>query len=337
MHSEMSQDDHDKIFEMILAGWATQAVRTLAALSVAEHLEAGPLSAHQIAGRESSDPDMTYRVLRAGAAMGLLEYDADAAVFSGTRMLRVLHKDSPVSLKHFAQSAPAETYWLPLVHMPETVARGENYVTEVLGGSVFEYYERHKEAGRLFGAGMTDVSTPVIREAVVAIDAADARSVVDIGGANGTFVAELLVRHPQLTGVVLELPQAIPGVAEEARRHNLGRRMTGAEGDFFVEVPAADIYLLKFILHDWDDESCRTILRNIRRAMNPGARVVIVEMSVAQNAVSAALLDLLMMTAFAGKERDESEFERLLEAADLKAARITPLNRPYQLIEAVAA
>ena len=230
MQSETSQDDHDKVFEMILAGWATQAVRTLAALSVAEHLAAGPLTAHQIAERESSDPDMTYRVLRAGAAMGLLEYDADAAVFSGTRMLQVLHKDSPVSLKHFAQSAPAETYWWPLVHMPETVARGKNYVTEVLGGSVFEYYERHKEAGRLFSAGMTDVSTPVIREAVVAIDAADARSVVDIGGANGTFVAELLVRHPQLTGVVLELPQAMPAVAEEARRHNLEGRMTGAAG-----------------------------------------------------------------------------------------------------------
>ena len=112
--------------------------------------------------------------------------------------------------------------------------------------------------------------------------------------------------------------------------------MAGVEGDFFVEVPAADLYLLKFVLHDLDDGSCARILTNIRRAMTPGARLVIVEMTVAQNAVSAALMDLAMMFAFSGREREVAEFERLLGSAGLEAGRVIPLHPPYQLLEARA-
>jgi hypothetical protein len=132
----VSQDDHDKVYQLIMAGWGAQAVRTLAALSVAENLAAGPLSAGQIAERESSDLDMTYRVLRAGAALGLLEYDAATQMFSGTTALEVLQKDSPFCLKHYAQVANSDAFWLPGLRLPETVKRGENQVTEVLGCSV---------------------------------------------------------------------------------------------------------------------------------------------------------------------------------------------------------
>jgi hypothetical protein len=336
MQSPNPRDDHDRVFELIMAGWGSQAVRTLAALSVAEHLAAGPLSAADIAARESSDADMTYRVLRAGVALGLLEYDAEAALFAGTAMLSVLHEDSPVCLKHYAQAAISDAFWLPALRLPETVMRGENYVTEMLGSSAFEFLGEREDDARLFSAAMTDLSTPVIRDAVRAIDVADARSVVDIGGANGAFVAELLRTHPQLTGLVFDLPAVTPGVAEEARRLDLGERMAASPGDFFVEVPSADIYLLKFVLHDWDDAACTTILQNIRRAMNPGARVVIVEMNAGENA-GAALMDLGMLHAFAGREREAPEFRRLLESAGLEAERISSLHPPYQLIEAVAA
>jgi len=336
MQPDISIDDHDKVFELIMAGVGSQAIRTMAALSVAEHLATGPLSAGQIAERESSDPDMTYRVLRAGVALGLLEYDADTSLFSGTRLLGVLHRDAPACLKHYALAGISDAFWLPLVRMPDAVSRGGNYVREMLGSSAFEFLGRHAEDARLFSRAMTDLSTPVIREASDALDVSNVVSVVDVGGADGAFVAELLQRHPHLHGVVFDLAAVVPGVAEEARRRGLDKRLTAAAGDFFVEAPAADLYLLKFILHDWDDESCRTILRNIRQAMNPGARVVIVEMTVGQNALSAVLLDLAMMSNFTGREREASEFERLLESADLKAERISPLRAPYQLIEAVA-
>lgn len=332
-----SQANFDTVYQLIMAAWGAQAVRTLASLSVAEQLASGPRSAEQIAELAASDPDMTYRVLRAGTALGLLRYDAAEGVFSGTPMLEVLHKDSPFCLKHYALAGLSETFWLPALRLPDTVIRGENYATETLGCSTFEYLSQHHEQAQIFGAAMTDLSTPVIRDAVAAIDVADARLVADVGGANGTFLAELLAAHPQLTGVVLDRPAALPGVEQEARRHQLGDRMTGMAGDFFEEIPAADIHLLKFVLHDWNDDSCKRILRNVRRAMRPGARLMIVEMTVDQNQLTAALMDVAMMFAFSGREREMGEFERLLQAADLKISCVTPLHPPYHLIEACAA
>jgi len=190
----------------------------------------------------------------------------------------------------------------------------------------------------MFRAAMTDISAPVIREAVSAIDVAGGRFAVDIGGANGAFVAELLQANPHLSGAVLDLPEAMPGVAQESRRRGLGERMSGIGGDFFDSVPTADLYLLKFVLHDWSDESCVQILSNIRRAMNPGARLFIVEMTFTDEAtsMSAALMDVGMIFGFTGRERDLTEFEKLLRAADLAIVRTSILHHPYQLIEAQA-
>jgi len=147
-------------------------------------------------------------------------------------------------------------------------------------------------------------------------------------------LAGLLERHPQLHGVVLDLPQVMAGVAEEACRRGMANRMTGQPGDFFDRLPSADLYLLKFILHDWDDESCRRILSNIRRAMNPGARLIIVEMVADTVTLEASLMDIAMMFAFTGQERDERHFESLLSAAGLRTSRTVGLHHPYRLIEA---
>jgi O-methyltransferase domain len=130
----------------------------------------------------------------------------------------------------------------------------------------------------------------------------------------------------------------MPGVSEHSRRLGLGDRMRGIAGDFFESVPSGDYYLLKFILHDWSDESCVKILSNIRRAMNPGARVFIVEMVFSDQDISkdAALLDMVMLFGLTGQEREMAEFEKLLQAADLASVRTTPLHRPYHIIEAQA-
>jgi hypothetical protein len=333
-----AHEEHDEVYRLIMAGWGSQLVRTLATLSVAEHLDQDSLTARQIAERTSSDPNMIYRVLRAGVALGLLEYDNETTAFTGTSRLAILHKDSPLTLKHYAQAAPGPAFWLPALRLSETVTRGGNYAEEMLGGIVWEFFAEHDDEARTFRRAMTDISAPVIREAVSAIGAVDGRLVIDVGGANGAFVGELLQRNPHLTGVVLDLPQAMAGVADESRRRGLTDRMTGVAGDFFDSVPAADLYLLKFVLHDWSDESCVKILSNIRQAMNPGARLFIVEMMFTHqaNSISAALMDVAMLFGLTGQEREMSEFETLLGVADLAIVETTALHRPYQLIEAQA-
>jgi hypothetical protein len=324
---------------MIMAGWGSQAVRALAELSVAEHLASQDLTAREVAQRAGTDPSATYRLLRVGVALGMLEYDDRSERFHGTPLLGLLHGDSPVSLKYYAMACVSRALWHSALYLPEAVRTGRNQAEQALASDVFAYFSQHPAEGRMFGTAMTQLSGPDIREAVPVINVGEARTVVDIGGAEGGFAAELVHQHPGLDGLVLDLEHAMPGVAEEAARQNLGGRLTGVPGDFFDKVPAGDLYLLKFVLHDWDDESCVKILSNIREAMNPGARLYIVEMVVSGTSASlgAVLLDMAMLFAHGGKEREISELDELVKAAGLRTARVTPIQNPYHVIEVEAA
>lgn len=334
--SAAGYDEHDELAILILAGYGAQVVRSFANLSIAEHLADGPLTAKQLAGHASSDPDMTYRLLRAGVSLGLLEYDRTTEAFAPTSRLGILHQDSPFTLKHFAQAAAGPAFWQTSIRLADSVRRGRNYVEETLGADLWGYLGQHNDEAWMFRTAMTDISAPVVRDAVAALDAAASGFVVDVGGASGTFVGEMVQRNRHLTGAVFDLPQAMPGVAEHAEQLGIPDRMSGIAGDFFESVPAADYYLLKFILHDWSDESCIKILSNIRRAMKPGARLFVVEMVITERdvPVNAALLDMVMLFSLTGQERELAEYEKLLNAADLRIAKTTALHQPYQLIEA---
>jgi hypothetical protein len=275
--------------------------------------------------------------LRAATAMGFLTYDASAELFSGTPMLDVLHGESAMSLKHYAQTVGSEVFWLPSRRLPEAVLQGSNVAEEVLGCTPFEYFAENERDARIFSAAMTELSSPVIAEAVPVLDVGDAQLVVDVGGADGAFVAAVLERHAHLRGIVLDLPQVMAGVADEAEKRGLAERLSGVAGDFFEHVPSGDLYLLKFILHDWDDASCHRILSNVRRAMTPRSRLVIVEMTAETGTLDASLMDVAMMFAFTGQERDERHFESLLTAAGLTVSRTQRLHQPYLLIEATPA
>jgi hypothetical protein len=219
------------------------------------------------------------------------------------------------------------------------VRAGATQIEAAVGSDLWAYFEKNPEEGQLFGAAMTDLSTPVILEAAEVIDTSDVELVADIGGANGAFVHELLVRNPKLRGIVFDLPTTLPGAQVGAERLGLEDRASTMAGDFFQSVPAANLYLLKYILHDWDDASCVHILRNVREAMAPGARVVIVEMLVGETADPGigTLMDMNMLALASGKERDLHEFDALLEAAGLRRSAVNSLQPPYCVIEAIAA
>ena len=329
-------ESHQQVFHLITAAWGSQTVRTLAELSVAEHLASGPLDAREIAARESTELSATHRLLRAGVALGLLTYDRERDLFSGTASLDVLREDSPYSLKYYALFCGGLTFWKPAMLLPDAVRTGKNQAAAALGTDLFDHLRKNPDVARQFSAAMTDASAPVIRAAADVMSVESARVIVDVGGSSGTFVTELVRRNPQVSGIVLDLPHVVPGVVEYAERHGVGGRVTGVAGDFFQSVPTGDAYLLKFILHDWDDESCVTVLRNIRRAMVPGARLYIVDMVVddSQPDVDAAMMDMAMLFSTGGLERSVPEFEALLDAADLRMTRIEEVWSPYHLIEA---
>ena len=325
---------------LITGFWVSQIVRTAAALSLAEHLADQPRTAKEIAEAERSDFSATFRLLRACTALKLVTYESATGRFTTTPLLDTLRRYSPHSMWNLALVQTAPAHWRSCGHFTDSVRTGFTQFEAALGNEdIWAYFEQHPEEGRLFGAAMTDLSTPVIREAADVIVTTGVELVADIGGANGTFVHELLARNPKLRGLVFDLPIPLPGARAEAERLGLSDRSTVVSGDFFESVPPADMYLLKYILHDWDDDSCIRILHNIRKAMPPSARVLIVELLVGEIAEPGigTLMDMNMLAMIPGKERDLEEFDTLLRAADLQRTAVTHLQPPYCIIEAVGA
>ena len=184
---------------------------------------------------------------------------------------------------------------------------------------------------------------PVARELAASDVLRGARTLVDVGGGTGTLVAEVLRHRPEIAGVLLERPGVLKLAQEYLSEQGVADRCELVEGDFFSSVPAGgDVYVLKSVLHDWDDDRCVDILRTCRAAMDEAARVVIVELILQERMtpsapmLSDALLDLIMLAYAGGRERTEAEFAQLLEQAGLRLASTTALTAGPHLLEAVA-
>jgi hypothetical protein len=171
---------------------------------------------------------------------------------------------------------------------------------------------------------------------VEAYDFSAVSKVVDIAGGHGLLLAGILKANPHLHGVLFDLPFVIEGAGELLEREGVSDRVEMASGDFFESVPAgADAYMMKHIIHDWDDESSVKILRNVRSAMNENGKVLIIEMVVPEGNIPSAakILDIQMLVMETGKERTEDEYRRLLEASGFRLTRIIPTKSPYSVIE----
>jgi hypothetical protein len=171
------------------------------------------------------------------------------------------------------------------------------------------------------------------------VDTSTAKLAVDVGGASGTLVHSLLMANSQLHGIVLDLPDVVPSATASALALGLAERSKALAGDFFTYVPEADIYLLKHVLHDWDDGEAVQILKRCRDAMRPGGRVIVIEMLLGEigEPELVPLMDLNMMVMLTGRERTLAEYRALLEDAGLRFSKSIPIRWPMAVIEAVAA
>jgi SAM-dependent methyltransferase len=333
---ESTESAHKTVLKMITGGWVAQILRTAADLSLAEHLADRARTADDIARLEGADPDGTFRLMRACVSIGLLEYSGKA--FVATPLLDVLREGAPESLKYFALSQTAPGLWLTWGRTTSAVRQGSGQASAALGSGLFEYFAGHTEEAALFGAAMTDLSWPVIRQAVAVIDVPTGAAVVDVGGANGAFVLELLERHQGASGLIFDLPHASSGALEAAKARQLEDRVVVVSGDFFREVAEGDLLLLKYVLHSWDDEQSVKVLRNCRTALRPGGRVALLEIVLNDRPAGIApLMDIAMLTMLGSRERTLAEFDHLLSRAGLRRVRTTSLDESHTLIEAVVA
>jgi SAM-dependent methyltransferase len=323
---------------MIHGYWNSQVVRAAADLRLADHLAAGPRTAEDVAGLESSDPHATYRLMRACAGLGLLADDGDGR-FSVTQAGALLQSGVPGSLRDHALAFGAPGHWLPWGQLPEAVRKGGTQAAEVLGAGLFDYLAGQPEEAAQFAASMQALTGAIATDAARVIDASGVSLAVDVGGGTGQLVRELMRVNHELHGLVLDFPDAASAAREAAAAEGLGNRFSAVAGDFFAAVPGADLYLLKAVLHDWDDDSCVRILRNCREAARPGARVIVIENVIRDLARDrfATLLDMNMLAVTTGQERDLAAYDALFAAAGWRRTAVHALPGARSLLELRAA
>jgi SAM-dependent methyltransferase len=324
-----------QIFQMITGYWISQIVGTAARLGIADCLARGPLRYEELAADIACDPDSTFRLLRACAGLKLVSHMPDGA-FALAPLGEALRSDAARSMRDLAIMHASPGHWLPWGRLSEAVRSGKRQTIATLGQELFEYYADNPHEGSAFTGAMSYMSELVADEAANLIDTSSARHLVDVGGASGTMVAAFLAKNPALHGVVLDLPEVAPRAEAALARRGLSARSQVIGGDFFESVPEADIYVLKRIIHDWDDAQSIGILSNCARSLRPGGRVVLVESVLPEGDESgfAPLADLNMLVVLRGRERTEKEYRNLLESAGLGLDRVTDTASPYQIIEA---
>jgi SAM-dependent methyltransferase len=334
----LADPDAEQLGWMIRAYWISQIVGTVARLGIPDRLTSGPRAAGEVAASIACDPDATYRLLRASRVAGLVMATSDGQ-FALTPLGEKLRADLPGSMRDAAIAITDPGHWLPWGRLSQAVREGRCQTLETLGTGLFQYYADHPEEGRAFTGAMSSSSAVVADELAAFLDTSGAVSVVDVGGAAGALVSALLLRNPLLKGIILERPDVVARASAAVGALGLASRCQVVAGDFFAGVPEADILVLKFIIHDWDDTQSLLILSNCARALRPNGRVVLVEMVVPDDDHPswAPLMDLNMLAVLPGRERTEGEYRDLLGRAGLRLDCIKPTATRFSIIEASAA
>ena len=306
-----------------LAGglWHTQLLHVAARLEIADRLAGGPRGAAELARETGADADALFRVLRALASLGVLSQDAEDR-FGPTPVSERLRAGAPGS-PHARLALYGEPWWWAAAGgLYETVMTGAPAFDRVHGRGLFAYLGEHPAASAAFDAEMSAM-TAAEAEAVVAVAALPARgTVVDVAGGRGTLLLAILRAFPGLRGVLFDQPH----VLAEAE---VPERCEAVAGSFFDAVPAgADVYTLKDILHDWDDDRALAILRTIRAAIPPAGRLLVIERALPPGDTPAPgkLVDITMLLITGGRERTRHEYARLLSAAGFRLDSVAPTS-----------
>jgi ubiquinone/menaquinone biosynthesis C-methylase UbiE len=322
---------------MIVGSWVTQAIYVAAEIGIADFLSAGPRTADELARETGTHGASLYRVLRALASIDIFRED-DEGRFSLTPMGKLLESDVPCSKRSLARMAGAEFYrsWGGLLSSVET---GDAAFDKVYGKPFFRYMSMNPDRWRIYDAAMTGVHDSETNPVLDAYDFSSFKTIVDVGGGNGLALAAILRRHPETRGILFDLPTVTERAREIVTGYNVFDRCRFVEGNFFDSVPSScDAYLLRHVIHDWDDGEAVAILKNCRDAMQPGGRVLVVETVIpsGNEPCFGKWLDLMMLVV-GGRERTKEEYGQLFSAAGLRLTSVVFTAHEVSIIEGVSA
>ena len=342
MHTELStettQSPDESLLTLSMGIWTGSALSAAAALGIADQLASGPKTRDELAAATRTHARSLYRVLRALASLGVFAERPDGR-FENTPASEKLRSDLPGSLRDYIVFIGQPWHVAAYGELMHSIRTGEPVVGKVLGKPIWDFFATDKEQGRIFDAAMTSIIADTAFAVRDAYDFSSIRTLVDVGGGHGVLLGTVLAANPQLRGVLFDQPHVVEGARVTFARLGVADRASLVGGDFFREVPTADAYILSHIIHDWDDERSTAVLRTIRRAAEPGARVVVVESVIpAGNAPSfGKLLDLEMLALPGGIERTEAEYRELFASAGFRLSRLVPTRSAAHCVEATLA
>lgn len=316
--------DYERVVDTILGRWKSQILYAGVKLGVFDAMDTAPKRAYEIAKELDLDPSLSYRLLRALASIGFLS-EKEGQIFSITPMGELVRKDHPQTLRGVILLEEGTEHYAVWKHLVSMVKDGkqDGFVREY-GLRIFDYLSQNPSYAQVFNYAMSSYSathTKWVLEALKGYDFTKIHSLCDVGGGHGHLVCNLLREHMDLKGAVLELESTIKNKELLwAEKMGMADRCIYLAGDMFREVPTSDAYIMKMILHDWDDEECVKILSNIQKASPVGGRVLIVEHVVPgpETPHFSKLFDIHMMCALTGRERTEKEYAALLEKAGFR-------------------
>jgi ubiquinone/menaquinone biosynthesis C-methylase UbiE len=325
---------HQQLDQMITGYWISQAIYAAAKFGIADHLKDGPKTVGELASATSTNPDALYRLLRALASVGIFTEGASRH-FSLTPLAEPLRSDIAGSKRALALMCGDEQYraWAEIDY---SVRTGRIAFDKIFGKPIFDYLGEHPDKARIFDAAMVGTHGREANAILNAYDFSGIGVVADIGGGNGSQLTEILTKHDKIKGILFDLSHVIERAKE--RIHGLGLldRCKFVSGSFFDAVPdGADAYILRHIIHDWDDEKCLTILRNCHRAMPPASTLLIIESIIppGNEPFLGKFLDLHMLLIPGGKERTQDEYRTLFERAGFELKRIVPTGTEVSIVE----
>jgi hypothetical protein len=317
----MMNDAGAQVIDLMFGRWRSQILYTGVKLGVFEALARGPRSAVSTARELDVDAGLLYRLMRALGSLELLHED-HAKTFSLTPMGEWLCRDHPHSLRGMTLLEEGPEHYAAWKHLPALVKEGQqNAPLREFGQPMFEYAAQHPDYGAVFNEAMSSYSSmdnTLVLEALEHYDFTGLSHLCDVGGGHGSTLCSLLVKCPHLQGTVLERPSVIANKELLwADKMGVGDRCTYVPGDMFREVPSADAYLVKRVIHDWNDDECRQILATMHRAAPQHGRVWIIEQVVPgpDTPHFSKLFDIHMLIMLTGRERTLEEYTALLEEA----------------------
>jgi hypothetical protein len=323
---------------MIIGTWVSRAIYVAAQLGIADLLKDGSHSSDELAKATDVDVRALYRLLRALASVGVFA-ESKPGYFELTPLAECLRTDRNDSLRAYAIKSGQAWDWQPWGHVLESVKTGLPVFKNLFGMEIFEYLAHNPSAAKIYDEAISSFSGKYPAAIISAYDFSSIHNLVEVAGGRGSLFAAILKANPTMKGILFDVPHVIERTRHLIEAEGLKERCELVGGDFFESVPnGGNAYLLKNIIHDWDDERAVVILKNCHRAMQGNGKLLVVEMVIpsSNEPFFGKLLDLQLMINYQGGcERTEAEYQTLFETAGFKLTKIIPTASPLSVIEGV--